>query len=92
MLYAQDFFVKGNNYPFFVVKTGYLDNGQITQEWLQAIRSLRRNQDIQENLFGKKQPNREEAYWIKLIKNRFKVWPTTIDSLGIPFSGINHRT
>ena len=91
--YAEDSFSKENYSPtvqstVLHVQYGMTENGYPTSVWIEAIRerhdeiSLSRLQDVRKYLTS------EELVWVELIRSRVPIWSEWVDSLSLPFKGI----
>lgn len=88
MLYRQNSEANEKYCTVLELRHGFSEDGMATQLWQSAIEHLRRHQDVTVEAFGKKPLTTEEGLWANLIRKRIEVWTSSIDSLGIPFRGI----
>jgi len=68
------------------IEQGWLDNGAVSLNWIEALNYLRRTDKISQSDFSNKPLAIEEIQWKDLILKRKDYWQEIIDSLRIPFA------
>lgn len=71
------------------IALGIGENGEVTQEWAQAVRSWYGTDLLPTDVFIDEHPlTNEETEWYRLIREKAQSWSLAADSLQIPFTGI----
>ena len=65
---------------------GYSAHGEVRENWLAALRYLRRDTQQPVGPFTDKPLSAEESDWAKLIASKVPAWAEMIDSLRVPFA------
>lgn len=85
VLRAQDLQTNSQHEVVLALKPGVSGDGAVTPAWLEGLRYLRRQPDLNAGQFTAMPLSEAEAAWADLIRRNAAIWPGMIDSLRIAF-------